>query len=97
MLAAGVKRGPLLDADGLPGCLFPCMGGCWAAKHAHALPLKPSPTGLADRPPPLVSLQVGAAAIEIWTMDDGYFFDNIVISNSVEEAEKVGRAGVEQV
>ena len=25
-------------------------------------------------------------------MDDGYFFDNIVISNSVEEAEKVGGA-----
>jgi calnexin len=32
---------------------------------------------------------VGAAAIEIWTMDDGYFFDNIVVSNSAEEAAQV--------
>ena len=33
--------------------------------------------------------QVGAVAIEIWTMDDGYFFDNVVVSNSVEEAAAV--------
>jgi hypothetical protein len=37
----------------------------------------------------LVHEQVGAAAIEIWTMDDGYFFDNIVVSNNAEEAAQV--------
>jgi calnexin len=35
------------------------------------------------------ALQVGAAAIEIWTMDDGYFFDNVVVSNSEDEAAQV--------
>ena len=38
---------------------------------------------------PALPRQVGAAAIEIWTMDDGYFFDNIVVSNSAEEAAEV--------
>ena len=51
--------------------------------HAYSLPA-----------PRHTRLQVGAAAIEIWTMDDGYFFDNIVISNSVEEAEKVGNSNL---
>ena len=35
------------------------------------------------------TLQVGAAAIEIWTMDDGYSFDNVVVSNSAQEAAEV--------
>lgn len=37
----------------------------------------------------LLACQVGAAAIEIWTMDDGYFFDNVVVSNSEAEAAEV--------
>ncbi len=32
------------------------------------------------------AVQVGAAAIEIWTMDDGYYFDAVVVSNSEAEA-----------
>lgn len=34
-------------------------------------------------------MQVAAAAIEIWTMDDNYFFDNVVVSNSEAEAAEV--------
>ncbi len=37
----------------------------------------------------LLFLQVGAAAIEIWTMDDGYSFDSVIVSNSAEEAADV--------
>lgn len=33
--------------------------------------------------------EIGAVAIEIWTMDENYFFDNILITNSVEEAAEV--------
>lgn len=33
--------------------------------------------------------KVGAVAIEIWTMDEGYFFDNVVVTDSVEEAAAI--------
>ena len=30
--------------------------------------------------------KIGAAAIEIWTMDTGYFFDNVLVANAPAEA-----------
>ncbi len=42
--------------------------------------------------PPLSHTQVGAIAIEIWTMDEALFFDNVIISNSPEEAEAFRKA-----
>ena len=33
--------------------------------------------------------KVGAVAIEIWTMDENYFFDNVVVTNSPEEAGNI--------
>jgi len=33
--------------------------------------------------------KIGAIAIEIWTMDQDYYFDNVVVSQSVEEAAKI--------
>ncbi|PRW59639.1 calnexin-like protein 1-like [Chlorella sorokiniana] len=61
----------------------PAYKGVWKPREI------PNPDHVKD-PAPLTNIgKVGAAAIEIWTMDDGYFFDNIVISNDVAEAEKV--------
>jgi calnexin len=31
--------------------------------------------------------KVGAIAVEIWTMDEGYYFDNILVSNDASSAE----------
>jgi calnexin len=31
--------------------------------------------------------KIGGVAIEIWTMDDGYFFDNILVANDPDAAE----------
>ena len=33
-------------------------------------------------------VDVGGAAIEIWTMDEGYYFSNIYVGNDADEAEK---------
>lgn len=33
--------------------------------------------------------KIGAIAIEIWTMDQDYYFDNVVVTDSVEEATKI--------
>ena len=32
---------------------------------------------------------MGAAAIEIWTMDDGIYFDNVMVASDPAEAEKL--------
>ncbi|KAG7670193.1 hypothetical protein Ndes2526A_g06526 [Nannochloris sp. 'desiccata'] len=32
---------------------------------------------------------IGGVAIEIWTMDDNYFFDNVVVTNDVAEAAAI--------
>ena len=32
---------------------------------------------------------MGAAAIEIWTMDEGIYFDNVVVASDPAEAEKL--------
>lgn len=38
---------------------------------------------------PLKNLgDVGGVAIEIWTMDEGYFFDNVLVGSDADEAEK---------
>ena len=29
---------------------------------------------------------IGAVAVEIWTMDQGYFFDNVVVANEASKA-----------
>lgn len=29
---------------------------------------------------------IGAVAVEIWTMDQGYFFDNVLVTNKAEKA-----------
>jgi len=40
---------------------------------------------------------IGAVAVEIWTMDEGYFFDNVVVTNSPEEAEEIRKTFTEVV
>jgi len=31
---------------------------------------------------------IGAVAVEIWTMDEGYFFDNVLVTNKADKAEE---------
>ena len=38
---------------------------------------------------PLQNLgSIGGVAIEIWTMDEGYLFDNVLIANEASDAEE---------
>lgn len=38
---------------------------------------------------PLKNLDpIGAVAVEIWTMDQGYYFDNVLVSNDGEKAKE---------
>ncbi|KAL4459051.1 hypothetical protein ABPG75_013916 [Micractinium tetrahymenae] len=61
----------------------PAYKGVWKPRDI------PNPEFVKDDAPLTNIGKVGAAAIEIWTMDDGYFFDAIVVSNSEEEAAEV--------
>ena len=66
------------------------MLGCCCCSVAPATsPRCPSPCPLRSA---RCALQVGAIAIEIWTMDDGYFFDNVVVTNDAAEAAAVRAA-----
>ena len=31
---------------------------------------------------------IGAVAVEIWTMDQGYFFDNVLVTNKADKAQE---------
>ena len=31
---------------------------------------------------------IGAVAVEIWTMDQGYYFDNVLVANEASKAEE---------
>lgn len=31
---------------------------------------------------------IGAVAVEIWTMDQGYYFDNVLVTNDAEKAKE---------
>lgn len=38
---------------------------------------------------PLANLgPIGAVAVEIWTMDQGYYFDNVLVTNDAEKAKE---------
>ena len=38
---------------------------------------------------PLKNLSpIGAVAVEIWTMDQGYYFDNVLVTNDAEKAKE---------
>lgn len=38
---------------------------------------------------PLKNLDhIGAVAVEIWTMDQGYYFDNVLVTNDAEKAKE---------
>jgi calnexin len=71
----GIWSAPLIDN--------PEYKGEWAPREI------PNPDYYDDKEPLSHVGKVGAVAIEIWTMDEGYFFDNIVVTNSVDEAAGV--------
>lgn len=49
----------------------------------------PNPEYHEDKEPLKHIGEVGAAAIEIWTMEDGYFFDNIVVAATEDEVASI--------
>ena len=49
----------------------------------------PNPDFVDDKEPLSHIGKIGGVAIEIWTMDEGYYFDNLLVTNDVAEAEKV--------
>ena len=61
----------------------PAYKGVWAPKQIK------NPDYFVDEAPLTHIGKVGAAAIEVWSMDDGFYFDNIVVSNSEAEATAV--------
>lgn len=61
----------------------PAYKGVWKPREI------PNPDYYKDETPLASIGKVGGAAIEIWTMDDDYFFDNIVVSNSADEAAAI--------
>jgi hypothetical protein len=61
----------------------PAYKGIWQPRDI------PNPDYYKDDTPLAHIGKVGAAAIEIWTMDDGYFFDSVVVANSEAEAAAV--------
>ena len=81
-------RGAAAHAGG-QGMQGGCDQGGGVAIRAPCLALRVCVCRCTSLAPPSARLQVGAAAIEIWTMDDGYFFDNVVVSNSEAEAAEV--------
>ena len=61
----------------------PAYKGEWAPRKI------PNPAYVDDTTPLSHIGAVGAVAVEIWTMDDNYYFDNVVVTNSVDEAAEV--------
>ena len=48
----------------------------------------PNPDYFEDKEPLKNLGDMGAVAVEIWTMDEGYFFDNVLVTNKAEKAEE---------
>ncbi len=61
----------------------PDFKGVWEPKKI------PNPDYVDDKNPLSHIGKIGGVAIEIWTMDEGYYFDNLLVTNDVAEAEKV--------
>jgi hypothetical protein len=49
----------------------------------------PNPDYFEDSTPLKNIGKVGGVAIEIWTMDDNYYFDNVLVATDPETAEDV--------
>lgn len=61
----------------------PAYKGPWSPREI------PNPEFFNDTEPLKHIGKIGAVAIEIWTMGKDYYFDNLVVTDSVEEAAKV--------
>ncbi len=58
------------------------MQGPWAPKKIA------NPDYFLDESPLANLGSIGGVAIEIWTMDEGYLFSNVLIANDAAEAEQ---------
>jgi calnexin len=61
----------------------PAYKGVWAPRKID------NPEFFNDTAPLTHIGKIGAVAIEIWTMDKNYYFDNLLVTDSVEQAEKI--------
>lgn len=61
----------------------PAYKGVWAPRKI------PNPEYYDDKAPLSHIGSIGAVAVEIWTMDKDYFFDNVVVTNSIEQAAAI--------
>jgi calnexin len=61
--------------------LLPVQGP-WAPRKI------PNPKYFSDETPLKNVGSIGGVAVEIWTMDNNYFFDNILVTNQVDVAEE---------
>lgn len=61
----------------------PAYKGKWKPRQI------PNPAFFNDTEPLAHIGKIGAVAIEIWTMDENYFFDNVVVTDSVEQAAAI--------
>ena len=48
----------------------------------------PNPDYFEDKQPLKNLADISAVAVEIWTMDEGYYFDNVLVSNHAEKAQE---------
>lgn len=47
-----------------------------------------NPDFFEDKQPLKNLADISAVAVEIWTMDEGYYFDNVLVSNQPEKAQE---------
>ena len=60
----------------------PAFKGVWKPKDV------PNPDYIDDKSPLSHIGKIGGVAIEIWTMDKDYYYDNLLVTKDVSEAEK---------
>ena len=71
----GKWNAPLIDN--------PAFKGVWEPRKV------PNPEYVDDKNPLSHVGKIGGVAIEIWTMDEGYYFDNLLVTKDVAKAEKL--------
>lgn len=61
---------------------IPQMQGMWKPSKIA------NPDYFEDKQPLKNLADISAVAVEIWTMDEGYYFDNVLVSNHAEKAQE---------
>ena len=81
-VSSKVSKDTVLTSDIFQYKLYSHMQGPWAPKKIA------NPDYFLDESPLSNLGSIGGVAIEIWTMDEGYLFSNVLIANNAAEAEQ---------